>query len=146
MSAFKIAAVVAGVAVLGAGAYLVAPNLLSGPSSASNFDAPPPQMRRMTEEQYRNSIKDVFSEDISVVGRFEPDVRIDGLAAVGSSVASISASGYEHYYAMAGRVAEQVISEDNWARFMSSTTVTVFGFGTIKATEKPSCLLRSSHC
>ncbi len=81
-------------------------------------ELPPPQMRRLTEAQYRNTISDVFSEDVTVVGRFEPEVRMDGLGAIGASQASISASGYEQYYGIAGSIADQVVSDGNWDTFM----------------------------
>ena len=84
-------------------------------SSAVAANAPPPQMRRITESQYRNTIADVFSPDIRVVGRFEPDLRVEGLAAVGSSQVSISSSGYEHYHALAGRIADQLLEEGMWS-------------------------------
>lgn len=65
-------------------------------------------MRRLTEAQYRQSIADIFSPDIKLVGRFEPEVRREGLIAVGSGEASISAGGMEQYYAMASSIADQV--------------------------------------
>ena len=35
----------------------------------------PIAMRRITPDQYRESIADVFGPDIKIVGRFEPDSR-----------------------------------------------------------------------
>ncbi|MFN4183548.1 MAG: DUF1592 domain-containing protein [Hyphomonas sp.] len=103
------------VAVVLAVAGLAYVNLKPGISSA----APAPlQMRRMTESQYRNTISDVFSPDIRVVGRFEPDLRVEGLAAVGSSQVSISASGYEQYYGLAGRIAGQLLDDQQWRSIM----------------------------
>lgn len=103
------------VAVVLAVAGLAYVNMKPGVSSA----APAPlQMRRMTESQYRNTIADVFSPDIRVVGRFEPDLRVEGLAAVGSSQVSISASGYEQYYALAGRIAGQLLDDEQWRSIM----------------------------
>ncbi len=81
-------------------------------------ELPPPQMRRLTEAQYRNTIADIFADDVTVVGRFEPEIRIDGLGAIGASQSSISASGYEQYYGLAGSIADQVVADDNWTRFM----------------------------
>ena len=118
MKATGLGAIAAGFAVLGTVAYFTVPQMLQGGASSADYEAPPPQMRRITETQYRNTIADVFSPDISVVGRFEPDVRIEGLAVVGSTSASISSSGYEQYYALAGRIADQVVSEGNWQDFM----------------------------
>jgi hypothetical protein len=65
-------------------------------------------MRRLTESQYRQTIADVFSPEIKITGRFEPDVRRDGLIAVGGGEATISTGGMEQYYAMASSIADQV--------------------------------------
>ncbi len=43
-------------------------------------------MRRLTEDQYRNSIADIFGSDILIAGRFDPVVRPEhGLLAAGTS-------------------------------------------------------------
>ncbi|HEY2752491.1 DUF1592 domain-containing protein [Phenylobacterium sp.] len=64
--------------------------------------------RRITESQYRHTIRDLFGADIVANARFEPDRRDDGLLAVGSSGLSITASGFEQYYALAKSISEQV--------------------------------------
>ena len=63
-------------------------------------DAPPTKggpvvMRRLSEEQYRQSIADIFGPDIKVGGRFEPDVRKNGLLAVGAGAVTVTPSGFE---------------------------------------------------
>jgi hypothetical protein len=78
-------------------------------------------MRRLTEAQYRRSIADVFSPTIKISGRFEPEVRRDGLIAVGSSSASISASGMEQYYAMASGISAQVTGPAGRKTYLSCT-------------------------
>lgn len=65
-------------------------------------------MRRLTESQYRRSISDVFGPAIKVEGRFEPELRRDGLIAIGSGQASISSAGMEQYYATASGIAAQI--------------------------------------
>ena len=70
----------------------------------------PAAMRRLTEEQYRQSIADIFGADIKVAGRFEPDIR-DGLLAVGTSQVTVSRAGFEQYYTMARNVAAQAVDE-----------------------------------
>lgn len=65
-------------------------------------------MRRLTESEYRRSIADAFGPRIEVRGRFEPDVRRDGLIAIGAGQATISSSGMEQYYAMASAISAQV--------------------------------------
>ena len=65
-------------------------------------------MRRLTESQYRRSVADIFGREIKITGRFEPEVRRDGLIAIGSGEASISAGGMEQSYAMGSSIADQV--------------------------------------
>lgn len=64
--------------------------------------------RRLTPSQYRTIITDVFGPTIQLGGRFEPDLRIEGLLAVGTSQVSVSAAGMEQYDGMARNIAEQV--------------------------------------
>ncbi|MAK61094.1 MAG: hypothetical protein CMK09_08970 [Ponticaulis sp.] len=67
--------------------------------------------RRLTETQYRNTIADVFGETIKVEGRFEPEMRDDGLQAVGNAQLSVTTSGLEQYYSLARSISSQVIAE-----------------------------------
>ena len=66
---------------------------------------------RLTPSQYRNIITDVFGADIDLGGRFEPDLREDGLLAVGSSVVSVTATGMEQYDAMSRAIADTVVDK-----------------------------------
>ena len=96
--------------------YIIALTALLTLTSCAHKDAvvsevSVPNMRRLTQEQYRQSIADIFGADIKVAGRFEPDVRLEGLLAVGSSEVSITPAGFEQYNAMARAVAAQVIDE-----------------------------------
>jgi hypothetical protein len=83
-------------------------------------DAPGPQVtRRLTADQYRNIIADVFGEDIDLGGRLEPDLRVDGLLAVGASEVSIAPAGMEQYDAMARAVAGQILDANHRDRVLS---------------------------
>lgn len=77
-----------------------------------------PSIRRLTEQQYRNVISDVFGDHIVISGRFDPILRQDGLVAVGASQATISASSFDKYENLARMIAEQVVSEDNRSLYM----------------------------
>jgi hypothetical protein len=66
---------------------------------------------RITPSQYRNIITDVFGSHIDLGGRFEPDLRKEGLLAVGSGLVSVTASGMEQYDAMSRAIAEKVVDE-----------------------------------
>ncbi len=74
--------------------------------------------RRLTESQYRNTIADLFGADIEVNGRFEPEAREHLLLAIGNSMLSISAAGFDQYFSMAKSVADQVLDEQRRAAVM----------------------------
>ncbi|MEW6271190.1 MAG: DUF1592 domain-containing protein [Thermodesulfobacteriota bacterium] len=78
-------------------------------------DAGPIAMRRLTESQYRATVADVLGEDVVVAGRFEPDNRVAGLLAVGSSNVSVTPSGFEQYDAIARGVAAQALDPQHRA-------------------------------
>jgi len=77
-------------------------------------------MRRMTEAQYRNTIKDIFG-DVSLGGRFEPDARANHLIAVGASRATITPGGLEQYDRMAMGIAQQVVSPERRDEYIPCT-------------------------
>ncbi|HEY5760196.1 MAG TPA: DUF1592 domain-containing protein [Steroidobacter sp.] len=86
---------------------------LSACSDDHKITSGPSVTRRLTAEQYRNIVQDVFGGDIDLGGRFEPDMRVDGLLAVGASQVSITAAGMEQYDAMGRAVAAQVVDESH---------------------------------
>lgn len=103
---------------------LVASDGRPGPSGLSEAHAAAPAgsvlagLRRMTEQQYRQSIAQVFGREILVAGRFEPEARVDGLLATGSSTVSITPAGMEGYKRLADNVAAQTVNEANRARLI----------------------------
>ena len=69
-------------------------------------------MRRLTDEQYRNAIADIFGEDIEFAGRFDPVLRPrHGLQIQGVSQIAVSPAGFEQYDKMARAIAAQVVDE-----------------------------------
>jgi len=86
----------------------------SVPTAATHLVA----MRRITQEQYRQIIGDVFGRTIKLGGRFEPDQRDAGLIAVGAGQASVTASGFEQYDGMARSIAQQVVDEQHRAEMI----------------------------
>jgi hypothetical protein len=72
----------------------------------------PATARRLTESQYRATIADVFAPDIPIVGRFEREQRSNGLVAVGTSEAGMSAFSFEQYDASARGIAAAVVSKE----------------------------------
>jgi hypothetical protein len=81
----------------------------SGPSAASAVT------RRLSPEQYQNVIRDAFGPSIKIGGRFEPDIRVGGLLAVGSSQVSVTATGLEQYDAMARTISAQIVDPQHRA-------------------------------
>jgi hypothetical protein len=72
-------------------------------------------MRRITQDQYRQIVADIFGKTIKLGGRFEPDQRDGGLLAVGASQVSVTASGFEQYDDMARAISAQVVDEQHRA-------------------------------
>src|SRR5436305_13719128 len=70
-------------------------------------------MRRLTEQEYRNSIADIFGKEIEVRGSFEPTMRSNGLAAVSTASVSVTPMGFESFNKMANDIAAQVTAEKN---------------------------------
>ena len=68
----------------------------------------PAVMRRLTEDQYRQVIADIFGSDIVIGGRFDPINRHDGLLAVGAGATVINGSAFDRYDALARSIAGQV--------------------------------------
>lgn len=92
--------------VLSAGSVVaISSALAAGPQSEESTTV---SFRRLSQDQYRQSIADIFGTDIKVSGRLEPDPRRDGLIAIGVANASVAAAGFEKYDAAAREVAGQV--------------------------------------
>jgi hypothetical protein len=83
-----------------------------GPAEPASPGAPA-IARRLRPDQYRRVIADVFGPTIKVEGRFEPDVRDDGLFAVGTAHVGVTSTGMEQYDAMARGIAAQVVAEEH---------------------------------
>lgn len=103
----------------GAAAVAVfASSLVGAPAFSAPYDGKAPEqaqgaVRRLSQTQYRNVITDVFGPTIKVGGRFEPDIRLDGLLAVGASSVSVTASGLEDYDKIARSISAQVVDPDH---------------------------------
>jgi hypothetical protein len=69
--------------------------------------------RRLRPDQYRRVVADVFGPMIKIEGRFEPDLRDNGLFAVGAGHVGVTSTGMEQYDAMARGIAAQVVSKEH---------------------------------
>ena len=72
-----------------------------------------PMLRRLTEDQYRNIIADVFGPQIVVTGEFDPILREGELIAASAGRATISASSFEKLERLAHNIATQVVNPAN---------------------------------
>jgi hypothetical protein len=68
-------------------------------------------LRRLTQDEYRNSIADIFGSEIEVRGVFEPTRRVGGLQAASTTVLSVTPVGFESFTKMADSIAVQVTAE-----------------------------------
>ncbi|MHB1206334.1 MAG: DUF1592 domain-containing protein [Rhodospirillaceae bacterium] len=83
--------------------------------------------RRLTEDQYRQAISDLFGPDIVIEGRFEPITRQDGLLAVGTGKVGFTSSGFEQYYSMAHSIAAQVVDQKHRGIFIKCKPASATG-------------------
>ncbi len=82
-------------------------------TAGSDMAGGPVVMRRITEGQYDRIIAHVFGSTIQLGGRFEPDIRANGLLEVGAGRVSVTPSGFEQYDLMGRNIAAQVLGEKN---------------------------------
>jgi hypothetical protein len=78
-------------------------------------------LRRLTEGEYRNSISDIFGNDIDIKGRFEPGRREGGLLAASSTILSITPAGFEAFSQMADSIAGQVVGPKHRDKLVGCT-------------------------
>ncbi|MEE2830567.1 MAG: DUF1592 domain-containing protein [Myxococcota bacterium] len=68
-----------------------------------------PRLRRLTEAQYVNSVRDLLGSEVFVPLGLEPDDRLRGFLNVGASSASVSPRGVERFEQAAYILAEQAM-------------------------------------
>lgn len=82
-----------------------------GPAVYSAFEPPPGVLRRLTQSQYKNTVRDVLGDDLVFSRPIEPDTPIDGLFSIGASETSISRRGVEQFEASAFDLAQQALRD-----------------------------------
>ena len=82
--------------------------VLAAPPAENSYVA---SLRRLTEQEYRNSIADIFGKEIVVRGSFEPTRRTGGLEAASTALLSVTPVGLESFSKMADDIAAQVTAE-----------------------------------
>jgi Protein of unknown function (DUF1588)/Protein of unknown function (DUF1592)/Protein of unknown function (DUF1595)/Protein of unknown function (DUF1587)/Protein of unknown function (DUF1585) len=80
------------------------------PASVSQVFAPAPAaLRKLTVEQYRNSVADLLGADIVVPSDLEPDTAQNGFFAIGAAQATVSPAAAEKFETAAYDVAAQAL-------------------------------------
>ncbi len=80
----------------------------------------PGTMKRLSAQQYANTVRDLFGADIVVPHALEPDQAVEGLISIGSAMTTISPLGVERYEAGALQLARQAFdNEERRARVMT---------------------------
>ncbi len=72
----------------------------------------PPTLRRLTNQQFRNTVDDLFGAGIVLPGELDPDERFDGLQALGAARTAYSPRGVENIEESAYLIAEQALAPD----------------------------------
>lgn len=94
--------------------------------AAPEVQSPDTRLKRLTDAQYRNVMRDLFGAEVVVPSSLDPDQRIEGLYAVGASFTTISSYGIEKYESAARSIAGQVMdSESLKAAWVPCTPVDV---------------------
>lgn len=83
------------------------------PEVAAAYEGTPMRVRRMSQEQYANSIAYIFGRDIDVGTPFAPLPRTDGLIAAGASKAGVTAGELQQLQRSAQMIAAQVLDKGN---------------------------------
>jgi len=73
---------------------------------------PEPTLRRLTQAQYSNSIRDLLGEGLIFPSNLEPDKSTDGLRAIGASLTTISPRGVEQFEDAAFDLVTQALDVD----------------------------------
>ena len=80
--------------------------------AGSTFTPGPAAMRRLTQAEYRATVKDLLGEDIQVPTDLEVDTSLHGYSSVGASELTISPHAAEQYEAAAMDLARQVFGDE----------------------------------
>ncbi|HTT05448.1 MAG TPA: DUF1592 domain-containing protein [Steroidobacteraceae bacterium] len=94
-------------------------------SSAPSVAVGPAMLVRLSPNQYRQVVTDIFGSDIAIGGRFAPEIRQDGLLAIGAGSESITADELDQYHAMAQSIAAQVLDDSHRAEMVPCTPISV---------------------
>jgi len=98
--------------VLGFGLLTAALALTACRPAMPAVNPEPPTLRRLTNAQFANSVRDLLGADIVIPGDLDPDERFFGLLALGASRTALSPRGVENVESSSYLLAEQALSPE----------------------------------
>lgn len=81
------------------------------PEVAAAYESTPQRVRRMSQEQYANTVAYIFGRDIDVGTPFAPFRRTDGLLAAGAASAGVTSGELQQLQRSASMIAVQVLDK-----------------------------------
>jgi len=88
-----------------------APVASAAPAAVADFDGTPARVRRMSPEQYANTIHYIFGDDIRVVAALTPLPRTDGLLASGAASVGMTIGEIQQLQSTAATIAAQILDK-----------------------------------
>jgi hypothetical protein len=93
----------------------------SDPGATGPFQPAPAALRRLTVEQYKNSLDDLLGAQITLTTELEPDTAQNGFYAIGAGRATISPAAAEKFELAAYEAAKQALAPERRASFVGCT-------------------------
>jgi hypothetical protein len=85
------------------------------------FEPAPAALRRLTADQYQNSLNDLLGFKVALTTELEPDTAQNGFYAIGAARATISPAAAEKYELAAYEAAQQALAPERRATFVGCT-------------------------
>jgi hypothetical protein len=82
-------------------------------ASVADFAGTPARVRRMSPEQYANTIHYIFGDDIRVVAALTPLPRTDGLQASGAATVGMTIGEIQQLQSIASSISAQILDKGN---------------------------------
>jgi hypothetical protein len=96
-----------------AGSERAAPIAVANAPAVADFAGTPARVRRMSPEQYANTIHYIFGDDIRVVAALTPLPRTDGLMASGAATVGMTIGEIQQLQSTASTIAAQILDKGN---------------------------------
>jgi hypothetical protein len=85
------------------------------------FEPSPASLRRLTVDQYQNSVNDLLGVKVALTTELEPDTAQNGFYAIGAGRATISPAAAEKFELAAYEAAKQALAPERRATFVGCT-------------------------